>query len=212
VGLLRPLPALAAAALLAPAAAPAQAQAQATFGLRLAWAPAVGSAADHVPMSEAVESELPIQGDALWRAGPLAFGAYGSWAFGQVGGTACADGASCSASGVRAGAEATWTFAPWSFGAAPWVGAGLGWEWATQRRERLGASTTTSWNGPELALQGGAEWRVQGPFAVGPFALVGLGSYRTVSVDTGQASASAPIANRAVHAWIHLGVRGTFDL
>jgi hypothetical protein len=172
----------------------------------------VGSAADLVPMAEAIQWQVPLQADALWSRGAIAAGAYGSWGAGQVGGHACTEGASCTAQAIRAGAQGLWTFPQWRSGAAPWVGAGLGWEWASQRRERLGAATTTRWDGPELALQGGAGWRVRGRFAVGPFVLLGLGRFASVSVETPEASASEPIPDRAVHAWIHLGVRGTIDL
>ena len=208
MGLLTPLRAVALGALLLPAAA----LARPTLGLRLAWAPAAGSAAEHVPMTEVIASAFPVQADALWRWDRLAAGAYASWAPGLVGAGTCTDGASCSASAIRAGAQATWAFDPWSFGAKPWVGGGRGWEWASQRRERLGAVTTTRWNGPELAAQGGAAWRVGARFAIGPFALVGLGRYAGLSVETTQGSASGAIEHRAVHAWIHLGVCGTVDL
>ncbi len=192
-----------------------------TFGLRLAGAAPAGDAAAHVPTSEEVRWHVPIQGDALWRlpwgapaprAG-LSAGIYGSWGPGGGGTAVCADGASCSARTVRLGAQALWRFAPWLLGASPWVGAGAGWEWTSDRRERLDAATTTSWSGPELSIQGGAAWSLwDRRLALGPFALVGIGRYSRVSVETPVESASASIADRAVHAWIHLGVRGTFDV
>ncbi len=199
------------AALLVPAAAAAQRGVGVELGLRLAWASAVGSAADRVPMSDAIPWQVPIQADALWTAERFAAGIYGSWAPAGVPGQACADGASCSAHVVRAGAQAFWRFPRWSFGAAPWLGGALGWEWASQRRDRLGASSTTSWNGPELAVQGGAEWRIGDRLGVGPFVLLGGGRYERVSVETGQDQGSAEIANRTVHGWIQLGARGSFD-
>jgi hypothetical protein len=194
-----------------------------SFGLRLGWASAVGSAAAHVPMSEEVAWQVPIQAEALWRlpwgapaprAG-LSLGLYGSYApagLTGAGSTPCADGASCSAQAIRAGAQALWTFAPWVLDASPWIGAGAGWEWTSQRRERLDATTSTRWNGPELSIQGGAAWRLGSAFALGPYGLVGLGWYRDVGIETPVESASASIGARAVHAWIHLGVRGTFDV
>jgi hypothetical protein len=200
--------ALLVAALLLPAAASAGPR----LGLRIAWAPAVGSAADSVSMSEAVGWHVPLQADALWSWGAWEAGLYGSWGPGQAGEDACADGASCSAQVFRAGAQALGRL-PWSIaGAQGWLGAALGWEWASHRRERAGAATTTRWSGPELALQGGVEWRVRGDFALGPFALLGLGQYRSVSLGTAEDSGSGTIPDRAVHAWIHLGVRGTWDL
>jgi hypothetical protein len=200
------------AALLLPTAAAAQRGVGVELGLRLAWAPAVGSAADLVPMSEAIDWQVPLQADVLWSAERFAAGVYGSWGPGHAGAQGCTDGASCSAQAFRAGVQALWRFPRWSFGAAPWLGGGLGWEWASHRRERLGAATTTTWNGPELALQGGAEWRIRRRFGVGPFVLVGLGRYERVAIDTPEAFASGSIADRSVHAWIHLGVRGTIGL
>ncbi len=201
------------------AAAPPAAASGLTLGARLAWAPAVGSAADRVPISEELRWQVPIQADAVWRlpwgapapfAG-LSVGAYASWGRARAGTTPCADGAACSGRTIRAGAQALWTFAPWILRASPWAGAAFGWEWASSRRERLGAVTTTRWNGPELAIQGGAAWHVGGPLAIGPFALVGLGQYSGVGIETQVESASASVRDRAVHAWIQLGVRGTID-
>ncbi len=193
-----------------------------SVGLRLGWASAVGSAAARLPISEEVVWQVPIQAEVLWRApwgapAPLAglsLGLYGSYAppgLAGAGSAPCA-GASCSAQAIRAGAQALWTFAPWVLDANPWVGAGAGWEWASHRRERLGATTTTRWNGPELSIQGGAAWRLGRALALGPYALVGFGRYRDVGIETPVESASASIGARAVHAWIHAGVRGTFDV
>jgi hypothetical protein len=186
-----------------------------TFGLRLAWAGPAGDAAAHVPLSEQVTWQVPFQADALWRfepRAPLAAGAYASWGPAAAGSAACADAAACSARTVRAGAQASWTFHRWSAGPEAWAGVGAGWEWASLRRARLDAVTRTGWNGPELSIQGGAAWRLGRRFALGPFALVGVGRYSTVSVETPVESASGSIGDRAVHAWIHLGVRGTIDL
>ncbi len=199
------------AALLVPAAAAAQRGVGVVLGLRVAWAPAFGSAASHVPMSEAIAWQVPIQGDVLWSAERFAAGVYASWGPGGASGLACGDGASCAARDVRAGFQAFWTFTRWRFGAAPWAGGALGWEWASLRRERVGATTRTSWNGPELAVQGGAEWRVGERFGVGPFLLLGGGRYERMSVDTSQASGSGDIASRTFHGWFQLGARGTFD-
>ncbi len=198
------------AALLLPTVAAAQRGVGVEVGLRLAWAPALGSAAEFVPMSEAIQWQVPVQADVLWSSERFAAGVYASWGPGGFSGQACADGASCSAQAIRAGTQLHWRFSRWSFGAAPWLGGGLGWEWASQRRERLGAATITSWNGPELSAQGGAEWRVWRQLGVGPFVLLGLGRYERVSVETSQDLASGDVSNHAVHAWIHLGVRGTF--
>ncbi len=191
--------------------APAAAGAQPTVGLRVSWAPALGDLASGTPMSEVLRSQVPLQLDALWRFGfaPLSAGAYASWGPGQVGASAC--GGSCSGSAWRAGVQGLWTFPPLWDRVTFWSGLGLGWEWATMRQEKLGTRTTYGYAGPELALQGGAEWPIGGRFAVGPAVLLGLGRYARESLDTGYGSASGAIATRAVHAWVHLGVRGRVD-
>jgi hypothetical protein len=188
-------------------AAPPAARAEPAASLRIGIAPAVGSVVPDVPVSDAVQLQFPIQLDAGWAFGPLTVGAYGSWGYGLVGNC---DG-SCDASVVRAGLEATWTFSsvPDLRGAAPWGGVGAGYEWATERRSGGGSAVTTTWRGFELfAVQGGLEWRVAPAVALGPFLLVGLGRYTDIALDTGGDTASAELTRRAVHAWIHAGVRG----
>jgi hypothetical protein len=200
---------LALAALLLPAAP----SAQPTAALRLAYAPALGDLARGVPMSDAMSSQIPLQLDVLWRFGAISAGAYGSWGLGQASGQACKEpGASCSASVVRVGAQGLWTLEP--LGEArilPWAGLGLGWEWAFQRSERLGARTSDTWSGAEVAVQGGAEWPFAGRFGLGPFVLVGGGRYVRQALDTSADSGSANIGTKAVHVWIHVGVRGRVD-
>ncbi|HET7824593.1 MAG TPA: hypothetical protein VFK90_04640 [Anaeromyxobacter sp.] len=199
---------LAAAALLLPAAA----RAQPALALRLAYAPAMGDLARGVPMSDAMSSQIPFQLDLLWRIGRISAGAYGSWGPGQVGGEGCLGGGSCSASVLRAGAQGILALAPLGeTGITPWAGLGLGWEWAKQRRAHGGATASTTWSGAELSLQGGAEWSIAGRFGVGPFVLLGLGRYARQSVDTSIESASADIDRKAVHVWVHVGLRGRVD-
>jgi hypothetical protein len=201
------LPTAAAAALLALAAAPAV-RAEPVFALRSAVAPAFGSAADDVPVADAVSFQVPFQLDALWRRGSFAAGVYGSWGWGRV--DACEG--SCSASVWRAGLQGTFSFPP-IHGAEPWAGLATGYEWAIARRERGGTEVSTTWRGFELlAAQGGVEWRVTRMAALGPFVLLGVGQYGDLSVDTGIESASAPIPQKALHGWIQVGVRARLVL
>ena len=199
------------AAVLLALVAPPAARAEPAASLRLALAPAVGSAVPGVPVADAIQFQFPIQLDAGWAFGPLTVGAYGSWGYGLVG--KCQG--SCDASVVRAGLEATWTFesVPDVRGAAPWAGVGTGYEWATERRSGAGNAVTTTWRGFELfSVQGGLEWRVAPAVALGPFLLVGVGRYTNIALDTGVDTASAELTHRAVHAWIHAGVRARLVL
>ncbi len=200
---------LAAAVILTALAAAPVARAEPVVALRLGIAPAVGSATAGVPVSEALTFQVPVQVDALWRAGRLSAGVYGSWGLALYG--ACGGG-SCGASVARLGVEALWSFAPLA-AAEPWVGLGAGYEWASASRARSGATLDTSWRGPELfQAQGGVEWRLGRRLAVGPFLLLGAGRYTRLALDTGVDSASADVARKAVHAWVHIGVRGRLAL
>jgi hypothetical protein len=191
---------------------PALAAARPTLAARLAFAPAVGSVAKHMPMGDALEAQVPLQLDALWREGPISAGAYASFALGRVDAPTCADGAACSGSAVRVGAQGSWTFPASLRWPTAWVGAGLGWEWTSWRRERLGSETTWGYGGPEAFVETGAEWPLGERFALGPYALVALGRYADASLETSVASASTEIGKRAFHGWVHLGVRCRVDL
>lgn len=190
---------------------PASARARPSAALRLAFAPAIGDVAEAMPMSDVIRAQVPLQLDLLWRTGPLSAGAYASWGLGRGG--ICDPGASCSASDLRVGLEGLYAFPPLGrAGIVPWAGLGLGWEWTSRRRERLGNETSYTWNGAELALQGGLEWPLAGRFSLGPFVQVAIGRYGRVALDAPEGSASAEIGSKAVHAFIHLGVRGKVDL
>ncbi len=198
--------ALAAVAFLVPCAAAAQS----ALALRLGFAHSVGEVAADLPMSDVVIGQVPVELDLLWRFGRLAAGAYGSYGFGLAGG--CAADASCGASSVRLGALATMAFSsPWrSIGA--WAGAGAGFEWTARTTERSGVETWGYRGAEVLSLQGGMDLSLGRRVALGPFVLLALGRYSTVSLDTPVESSTAEIAGKRFHAWLELGVRGTVEL
>lgn len=199
--------ALALAALLLPAAA-AGAPA---LSLRLAYAPAAGSAADRFPADDVLAAQVPVQVDALWRFGAAALGPYASWGLGIA--TGCDDGARCGGSVARLGLQALHALgAGAERTVVPWLGVGAGWEWASRRRERLGNEHTWTWSGPEAHAELGVEWRPRPRVALGPYVHVAAGRFSRVSLETPVESASAAVPARAIHAWLHLGVRGTLDL
>jgi hypothetical protein len=208
-------PSVAAAAVLLALAAPRRARGdEGTYGpelaLRLGAAWALGAAADDLPVDDVVDFQVPLQVDGLWRFGELAAGVYGSYGIARA---PCGDVGSCSASVWRLGVQGTRSFGPILRGAEPWLGLAAGYEWAKQRRERESTVVETTWRGFELlALQGGLEWRLARRVAVGPVLLVGAGRYANVDLDTGLDSASAEIPGKALHYWIHLGVRGRLVL
>src|SRR5512138_798151 len=135
---------------------PSAVRAQPSLSLRLGYAPSLGSAAEALPMSAIAVGQFPLQADALWRFGPLAAGGYASYGLGLADG--CDAGVHCSASSVRLGVEATWTFRPPSGSFDAWGGAGVGYEWTTRRRARAGSHVESAYRGIEiLSLQGGVD-------------------------------------------------------
>jgi hypothetical protein len=183
--------------------------------LRLGVAAPSGDAVPGVPVADLVRMQFPVQLDALWRAGALSAGAYGSWGLGLV---RCDPGASCDASVWRLGLQATWSFRRGEGASGlrafePWVGLATGYEWAVHGRSRGGSDVSTTFRGFELvALQGGLEWRIAPRVALGPAFLIGVGRYSHMSVATPVESASAPLADRSVHAWYHLAARARVTL
>src|SRR5512146_2607477 len=97
---------LRAATLLALVAVASAARAEPSVALRLGVAPALGSGATNVPMSDVVPIQFPLQLDALWREGPISGGLYGSWGLGRAG--LCGGGSTCSARVWRVGLQASW--------------------------------------------------------------------------------------------------------
>lgn len=195
----------------------ARARAEPVLAVRLGVAQAVGSAVADVSIADTVPLQLPVQLDGLWRLpvslgqgrGTLDAGAYGSWGPAWVG--RCRAGQSCSASVARLGLQALWTFVT-AGGAQPWLGVASGYEWAREERSRAGTVTTTYRGFEPLAAQGGIEWRVGRRLALGPYGLLALGRYSRVSLDTGLASATAELPDKAIHAWVHAGVRARLVL
>jgi hypothetical protein len=178
-----------------------------SLGARAGYAIPVGDASAGISLGDVVAGLVPVQLDAAWRLDPSwRLGLYFQYGFARIAGAFCPAGASCSGGNFGLGAQAAYTFA--TAGPTPWIGAGLGLEWQTATVSASGARSAMRLFGLEmLDLQAGADWRLSPGFALGPFASFGLGQYRTVT--SGGASASLATA---LHGWLRLGVKGTFDL
>ncbi len=196
--------------LLAALLLPTAAAARPTLALRIGYAAASGDAAEETPMEEVAKSAVPIQLDALYRFGPhFAAGLYFSYGFGglnqEISDRCDALGADCSVSGVRLGAQGTYTFTQLSQRFAPWAGVGVGYEWVNGSVSRGGLSTTQRVTGWEIVnLQAGADFVVRPRFAVGPYVQLSIGRFTAVDGND--------IADKAMHEWLNFGVRGRFDL
>lgn len=199
--------AVAAALILArPGAARAGEESGLGLGARVGYGIPLGGAMAGVSLNDVVSGLAPFQLDGWWRFDPSwRLGLWARSGFTPVAGASCPAGASCSAQNLGLGAQVGYTFA----GAPrPWIGAGLGWEWQTLTVTLAGNRNVLHLLGVEfLDLQGGVDWRLSRAFALGPFASLDLGRYVTASAGGVTASLSG-----ALHAWLQVGVRGTFDL
>jgi hypothetical protein len=191
---------------------PTASNAQFTLGARLGYAPAGGNVGGDVAMEDlTVKSQIPIQLDAMYRVSPqVAVGAYFSYGVGQVDYPLCSvSGVECSGSDLRLGLQATYTFVTPGSQFAPWLGAGIGWEQASDTIEAGGTKSETSYSGIEfLNLQLGGDFQVNEKFAVGPYAMISFGSYSSAEED----GVSYDITNSSMHEWYGFGIRGKFDL
>jgi hypothetical protein len=190
-------------------AVPSLSNAQVQLGLRVGFAPAMGSAGGDLKMKDGISSQIPVQVDALYAVMPnLKLGAYASYGFGILGGDfkdACnALNEDCSASVFRLGVQGIYSFAPVNQ-FTPWAGVGFGYEWGTATEE----GTDLTFKGFELLNASvGADYKVNQQFAVGPFVGLSLGQYSKAEID----GTSGTIDQKKMHQWMQFGVRGTFDL
>jgi hypothetical protein len=188
---------------------PAAAQAQFTVGARTGYAIAMGDAGGTLKMTDMVSGQIPLQLDIGYRIQDTALtvGGYVSYGFGALASTAKTqcdlDGASCSASALRLGAQLLYSFADPKQQGEPWVGVGLGYDKLTLKESGF---ADTSLSGFEfLILQGGYDWKF-GTGSLGAFASFSLAQYSDIEV----AGLSGTIPDKKVHEWLTLGIRGAF--
>jgi outer membrane protein W len=204
---------------------PTVSQAQFTLGARLGYAPAMGDAFKNATtgeaskMSDGLKSQIPIQLDAAYRVTKeIAIGAYFAYGFGQVGGLfkddCDASGQDCSASDVRLGLQAFYTFTQVSPQFTPWAGIGFGYEWGTAKATGGGfADESMTLKGFEfLNLQLGGDYMLNPQFGIGPYVMFSIAQYSTAEFESGGLTVSGDIEKKAVHEWLGFGIRGKFDL
>jgi hypothetical protein len=172
-------------------------------------------------VNDIVEYRVPIWLDLGYRlSDPLTLGVYAQLGFG--GGGDCAGG-SCNASDLRIGAQALWHASSGGL----WLGAGLGYEWlslyslqVTDRAIDTVADSAAQFasrvaetiGGPELTLQAGLELELEPGLSVGPYVAASVGQYLTDSFDCDITTCptGSSIEGSATHAWLGLGVRGSY--
>ncbi|WP_242346731.1 outer membrane beta-barrel protein [Anaeromyxobacter terrae] len=212
-------------AVLAALALPVAASAQVSIGARLGFAPSMGktgsdTADSSVKMSDWTKSQIPLQLDVMFRLNPqLSLGGYASYGFSQpqldLEGTRLCDldGVDCSGGVLRLGVQATYAFST-TGQFQPWAGVGTGWERNKVKAEGGGENVEVTLSGWEiLNLQLGGDYLASPQFAFGPYVMFSIGRYGEGKISTsGGTSMTSDFTNKDAHEWIHVGVRGRFDL
>lgn len=199
-------------AVLAVLFAPTLASAQLSLGARLGYGLAMGEAVENGDLSDGIKAQIPLQLDVGYRLTPaFTLGGYFSAGIGLAGDEfqeICdQDGVDCSLRVYRLGLQAEYAFKGASM--SPWIGAGIGYEWAKIKAEAGSEELEMTFKGFEfLNLQGGVDWKVGSKFLVGPFAMLSIGQYSKGSQD----GEDMDIEDKGVHEWLQFGVRGRFDL
>jgi hypothetical protein len=168
---------------------------------------------------------IPIWFDAGYRLGDhLLLGAY--FMFGIVVpktapaanplGGGCPEGFDCSATGIRLGVQAQYSFAP-EAALDPWLGVGVGYEWVGTQLDgevfSFPFEATTRYSGPDLLqLQGGVDFHTRSIFSVGPFGSVSAMRYTTCSLTLAGDESRCELEEGGWHGWLVFGLRGVVEL
>lgn len=181
-------------------------------GARLGWGFPLGESADGQDLSDFVSGQIPLQLDLGYRLDPHLFvGGYFQYGIGFVSDDTCTGGADCSANSVRLGLQATYHFTPVNQGNAGWLGAGIGYEWATLSAEGGGSELSTTASGFEFFnIQGGYDFKVTDQFRVGPYGMFTLAQYSSTSMEFNGVEQDGDIEDKGLHQWLFVGVKGTF--
>ena len=158
-------------------------------------------------MSDWFGGQVPFIVDIGGKVIPELFiGGYFGLGIGGAGGQLKDNCPNCNSVGLHFGAEVQYHILPAGF-VNPWIGYGIGIESGAVGD----GSKSVAWGGFQFArLMGGADFRLNRVFGVGPFVDLAMGSYSTENIDTGTVSSKTDIAESAVHSWLTFGVRFVF--
>ncbi len=185
--------------------------------LRLGGDVPLGDGVKDGKMSDAFSIQFPLLLDLGGRVTPHLFlGAYGGISFGGAGseGDGCGKGGiTCSTNVYQLGAQAQWRFLP-EDNSTPWVGYGIGWEWAAGTVSANDKSMTNTVSGLDFAkIMVGWDFRLADLLYVGPFVNFTLGQYGTSTLSGDDIDTqSTDIEHKAIHEWLTFGVRGALVL
>jgi hypothetical protein len=171
-------------------------------------------------LSNIFSGQIPIWIDAGYRASPHLY----AGAFFQYGVAFLADktsnaamcnqgGVSCSGNDILLGANLHYHVMPQE-GFDPWIGVGVGYEWLNINASLGSASAAVQTKGWQFVdFQLGGDIKVSPDFGIGPFVMLSLGQFDSVSSSNSSGhDASSDITNQALHEWLTIGVRGAYDI
>jgi hypothetical protein len=183
------------------------------LGARLGYGIPMGDSAKDAKMSDGIKSMIPIWIDAGYRIDENLFaGLYFQYGLVQLADDACPDGADCSGSNIRVGVQGQYHLMP-AESFDPWLGLGIGYEMNSYKVSAGGQEATGSTSGFEfLNIQAGGDFAVSEGVAIGPFLSFSLGQYSKAKVEMGGNTIEGDIEEKAMHQWLVLGVRGSFQL
>jgi outer membrane protein W len=204
------------------AAAPARADRDSglALGIRAAYAVPFGSAVQGTDLDKVTAGSSPLQLDVGWRFDRRwQAGAYLGYGFVRLADEANAALAAQGATNIdghalmRLGVQGIYTLLP-DARFAPWVGASVGYEWLRYASATVaGKESEVGVRGFEAGLQLGADYRLGSSFAVGPFAAFSVGQYRSrMTWVSGAGETATDVADKGVHEWLQLGIKGSFEL
>ena len=189
------------------------------FGLRLGWAHLLGNAAKGVEISDKVMGnpfallDLGYRSDRNWY-----FGIYAQLGPVLSSKKFCKDVAGCEEKegnfNAQGGANVHYHLIP-EKEFDLWVGFGGGYEFLAMVKKIGGEMEDIRMYGPVGKIEVGGDWRMHENVGLGPLLNLVVGRYDfdfsdSLEVDT--ISRSGEIRNKALHMWLALGFRGTFNI
>jgi len=187
------------------------------FAARVAYALPFGSvSATGGKLSDEVGGAVPLVLEVGYRLNAeVAIGALFQYAYALPRDSApgCGDPNTCSGRVVRLGVEGVYNI-HLDGALTPWIGVGTGYEWVTLSGSAGGRTASIAARGFELVtFQGGGDYRISPAFALGPFVSVSLADYAVeTAVAPGVQAVNPNIADKRLHEWLQLGVRGRFGI
>jgi hypothetical protein len=185
-------------------------------GARAGYGVPFGAEAAGAPMAHLARWSVPAAIDVGYRVNPNLYAGLlfeYRWLGLDDNGLGCnrspVDGpGACSGSSMRVGANVQWRSRA-DTQLAPWIGAGIGYEWiAVAYGPGGGPAFTSSARGPEIArLEIGADGRVLPDLVVGPVVAWSAGRFSTHDIFPSTSGSGG-----AFHYWLVVGVRVAFTV